>query len=51
MPWGAVSAMELRIEFCKLASVEGANIRLLCRRFQVAPRTGYKWLELSLIHI
>ena len=45
MPWGAVSAMELRIEFCKLASVEGANIRLLCRRFQVAPRTGYKWLE------
>ena len=37
--------MELRREFCALASVEGANIRLLCRRFQVAPKTGYKWLE------
>ena len=45
MPWGAMPVMELRREFCALASVEGANIRLLCWRFQVAPKTGYKWLE------
>jgi transposase InsO family protein len=45
MPWGAVSVMELRREFCAMASVEGANIRLLCRRFQVSPKTGDKWLE------
>jgi transposase InsO family protein len=45
MPWGAVSAMELRMEFCELASREDANIRLLCRRFEIAPKTGYKWLE------
>jgi transposase len=28
-----------------LASVEGANVRSLCRRFGVSPTTGYKWLE------
>lgn len=44
MPWGAVSAMDLRSEFCHLASREGANIRLLCRRFDVSAKTAYKWL-------
>ena len=28
-----------------LATVEGANVRKLCRRFGVSPTTGYKWLE------
>src|SRR4030095_12489621 len=28
-----------------LASVEGANIRSLCRRFGISPTVGYKWLE------
>jgi transposase InsO family protein len=36
--------MDLRLEFCALASREGANVRLLCRRYEVAPKTGYKWL-------
>lgn len=44
MPWGAVSAMDLRLEFCELAGREGANVRLLCRRYEIAPKTGYKWL-------
>src|ERR1700712_4013865 len=44
MPWGALSTMDLRLEFCALASREGANVRLLCRRYEVAPKTGYKWL-------
>ena len=37
--------MDARIEFVRLASAEGANVRLLCRRFGVSPTTGYKWLE------
>jgi transposase InsO family protein len=37
--------MERRLEFVMLASVEGANVRQLCRRFGVSPTTGYKWLE------
>ena len=44
MPWGAVSGMELRMEFCELACVEGANVRLLCRRFGISPKVAYKWL-------
>jgi transposase InsO family protein len=37
--------MDTRLEFVMLASEEGANVRLLCRRFGVSPTTGYKWLE------
>src|SRR4051794_40886911 len=37
--------MDTRLEFVMLASVEGANVRSLCRRFGVSPTTGYKWLE------
>jgi transposase InsO family protein len=37
--------MDARLEFVMLASVEGANVRSLCRRFGVSPTTGYKWLE------
>ena len=44
MPWGALSAMDLRLEFCDLAAREGANVRLLCRRYGISPKTGYKWL-------
>jgi transposase InsO family protein len=36
--------MDLRLEFCELAGREGANVRLLCRRYEIAPKTGYKWL-------
>lgn len=36
--------MSQREEFCRLASAEGANIRDLCRRFAIAPASGYLWL-------
>ena len=44
MPWNEVSAMSLRLEFVTLARADGANIRRLCRRFGISPKTGYKWL-------
>lgn len=44
MPWNEVSAMSLRLEFVALASAEGANVRDLCRRFRISPKTAYKWL-------
>jgi transposase InsO family protein len=44
MPWHEVSIMDERGEFVRLASVEGANRRELCRRFGIHPSTGYKWL-------
>jgi transposase InsO family protein len=34
-----------REELCRLALVEGANRRELCRRFKIQPRILYKWLE------
>ena len=44
MPWQEVSTVLLRQEFVMLASVEGANVRALCRRYTISPKTGYKWL-------
>ena len=44
MPWQEVSTVSLRQEFVMLASVEGANVRALCRRYTISPKTGYKWL-------
>src|SRR5580704_1243576 len=44
MPWEEKSTMSLRQEFVTLAQGEGANRRLLCRRFGISPKTGYKWL-------
>ncbi|MEA2603466.1 MAG: hypothetical protein QOF89_4458 [Acidobacteriota bacterium] len=45
MPWQECDQMSLRLEFVTLAGVEGANVRELCRRFRISPKTGYKWLE------
>jgi transposase InsO family protein len=45
MPWNEVSALDLRREFVSLARNEGANIRMLCQRFGISTKTGYKWLE------
>ena len=39
-----MSKLDLRREFVMLALGEGANVRQLCRRFSIAPKTGYKWL-------
>jgi len=44
MPWREVSKMEQRREFVRLAMLEGANRRELCRRFEIHPDTAYKWL-------
>jgi transposase InsO family protein len=44
MSWREQSTMKLRAEFVRLADGEGANIRALCRRYDISPSTGYKWL-------
>jgi transposase InsO family protein len=44
MPWSIKDTMSLREEFVTLASQEGVNRRELCRRFDISPQTGYKWL-------
>ena len=45
MPWRISSAMSQRHEFVLLASQEQANVRQLCRQFEISPTTAYKWLE------
>ena len=37
--------VNLREEFVRLASQEGANVSELCRRFEISRKTGYKWLR------
>ncbi|HEV7683956.1 MAG TPA: IS481 family transposase [Pyrinomonadaceae bacterium] len=45
MSWKEVSIMSQRLEFVTLATAENANLRLLCRSFNITPATAYKWLE------
>jgi transposase InsO family protein len=45
MPWEPKSMNVLRTEFVMLAQGEEANVRELCRRFGISPKTGYKWLD------
>ncbi len=44
MPWRAVSVMDQRREFVRLAMQGAVNRRELCRRFGISPDTGYRWL-------
>lgn len=44
MPFQECSVVSQREEFCRLCLAEEANIRELCRRFGIAPATGYLWL-------
>lgn len=44
MPWMERPVMEQREDFVRLAGLEGANRRELCRRFGISAQTGYKWL-------
>ena len=44
MPWKVREVMTLRKEFIQLATQPDRNIRELCRRFGISPKTGYKWL-------
>jgi len=45
MPWKEVSLMDQRRELVMLASQPGANRRELARRWGIAAKTLYKWLE------
>ena len=47
MPWKGVTVMSLREEFVHLAKSPGCNMAMLCKRFGVSRKTGYKWLERS----
>ena len=45
MVWMESSTVSLRQEFVSLACQGDANVRELCRRFGISPKTGYKWLS------
>src|ERR1700730_1544274 len=45
MPWEARTTIEARREFIELAQRSGANIRALCRSFNVSANTAYKMLK------
>ncbi|HLG83585.1 MAG TPA: IS630 family transposase [Bradyrhizobium sp.] len=44
MPWVSQTVSEARREFVALANAPAANIRALCRQFNVSPNTAYKLL-------
>lgn len=45
MVWQARSVVDERLEFCRLAGLEGANVSALCTRFGISRQTGYVWLR------
>ncbi len=45
MPWQEATKVSLRLEFVLEALEEGANIRALCREYNISPTTGYKWID------
>jgi transposase len=45
MPWEVRTKIEARREFIELAQRSGANIRALCRSFNVSANTAYKMLK------
>jgi transposase InsO family protein len=45
MPWQECDAVSLREEFCRLAVLPDSKVSVLCRRFGISRKTGYKWLE------
>lgn len=45
MSWIESDRMSQRREFLDLAKVSGANITLLCKRFGISRKTGYKWIK------
>jgi transposase InsO family protein len=47
MVWTEKTTVSLRQEFVSLARQADANVRALCRRFGINPKTGYKWLQRS----
>lgn len=47
MPWQECDAVSMREEFCRLAMLPDTKMSVLCRRFGIARKTGYKWLKRS----
>lgn len=48
MAWNEVKqAVSFREEILSLGRQPGANVREICRRFQVSPKTFYKWKKRS----
>ena len=45
LPWREVSIVDQRAEFVALARGGQMPMRALCRRFEIAPATGYKWVH------
>lgn len=45
MVWLERSVVDERLEFCRLAGLDGANVSALCRRFGISRETGYVWLR------
>lgn len=45
MSWDSKNTMDLRLEFVKFATQEGANRRALCRQYGISAKTGYKWIR------
>ncbi len=45
MPWKEVSVVSLRKEFVMLAVKDDSNISILCKRFGISRKTGYKWIS------
>jgi transposase InsO family protein len=44
MPWREMDIVSKRLEFVLLALQPQANVRELCRREQISPKTAYKWI-------
>ncbi len=45
MPWKECDQVSLRVEFCRLANGPDVNMSVLCQRFSISRKTGYKWLH------
>jgi transposase len=45
MPWVTNTVIEARRDFVTLAKSPGTNVRALCRKFGVSPKTAYKMLK------
>ena len=45
MPWKTADEMTLRKEFVDLATLPGANVAELCRRYGITRKTAYKWID------
>jgi transposase InsO family protein len=45
MPWQECDAVSNREEFCRLAVLSDSKLSVLCRRFGISRKTGYKWLQ------